>query len=83
MTKRKDIRIGDIRYINGTQTKVRIIRNSTGSKPTCFILETGFHSKFIVGCKYTINRRNLYPSCGRPEGIINAYKKKHRGWIES
>lgn len=78
MVKRTEIKIGDIRYVCGSSTKVKVIRGAGGIVPNCLILESGPQSKYTVGCKYNIPHRSLWANCSHPDGIRNGDKNGKR-----
>ena len=54
------ISIGDVYYLLGYTTKVRVIDNSDHRYPDCEVLEVAPRSKFKVGDKKKISRLILY-----------------------
>ena len=76
MVKRQELKIGDVRYICGTSTKVEIVSYINSINPLCLILKAAPQSKFKKGSRYPIWRRNLWKRCEQPNGVINAWKKR-------
>lgn len=59
------INIGDIFYLGGWRTKVKVINNPELRFPTCEILEIGKQSRYKIGQKVSISRAVLYLRQGR------------------
>ena len=56
------LEIGDIKYLSGSTTKVKIIGNEDTLYPKCEILEAYENSKYFkrIGMKFRISRQILY-----------------------
>jgi hypothetical protein len=71
---------GDIRYVSGTGTKVKIINGVDRMYPLCEVLEVGKESRFEIGQKVNIFCKILYPKKGvkvknKTRGIQNKKKE--------
>lgn len=66
-TQARIIKIGDICYVKGGSTKVRVIGKPETFQPECVVLEinTKNPARFKVGQKHRFPRTLLYPRKGK------------------